>query len=201
MIAKLLRRVFAVFFVLLAIGLLIFFALPPLLIAHSNTPKADVIVNFSVDARSKAYHYIAWLYREGVAKKVVTVSSQVSHETYPADFVRDRLVALGVRPEDSQSLHVPILACRAEAMAETAKYLKSRGARSALIICQPEDSRHLGWVASRVLGREGIEVEIAYAPDDFKGITADWYSTHWKVQRFVDEAVNIGLDQFYSECR
>jgi len=201
MIGKILRRMLAILLVLLAAGILLFFALPPLLIASSDTPKADVILNFSVDPRSKADRYIAWLYREGVAPKVVTVSSQISHEAYPADFVRDHLVTLGIRPEDSQALRVPILACRAMIMAEMVKYLKSQGARSALVICQPEDSRHLGWVASRVFGREGLEVAVGYAPEDLAEITAGWYHTHWKVQRFVDEAVNVGLDQFYSECR
>ncbi|MGH9847736.1 MAG: hypothetical protein ACREEM_54295, partial [Blastocatellia bacterium] len=173
----------------------------PLLITASDTPKADVILNFSVDPRSKSDRYVAWLYREGVAPKVVTVSSQISHGAYPADFVRDHLVTLGVRSEDSLALHVPILACRALIMAEMAKYLKAQGARSALVICQPEDSRHLSWVASRIFGREGLEVAVAYAPEDLEEVTADWYYTHWKVQRFVYEAVNVSLDQFYSECR
>jgi hypothetical protein len=201
MIGKLFRRAAAVFLVILAFAGMLFFSLPPLLIAGSSTPKADVILNFALDSRSKADRYIAWLYREKVAPRVVTVSAQVSHEAFPADVMRERLVSLGIPAADSQSLRVAIPACRAMLLAETAKHLKAQGVRSALIICQPEDSRYLNWIASRVLGREGITAAVGYAPEDFEAITEDWYSSHWKVQRFVDEAMNLALDPFYSDCR
>jgi hypothetical protein len=201
MIARWLRRLFILAGALLAAGTAIFFALPAVLIVPSDTPKADVIVNYAIDPHSHADAYVAWLYRDGVARKVVTASTQVSHETFPGDFVRDHLIELGVRREDADSLHLPIVECRAAVLGELAKYLKSRGWQSVLLICQPEDSRNTARLARRIFAQEGLSVAVGYAPQDFEEIRADWWKTHWKVQRFVDEAMNVSLDTFYSECR
>src|SRR5262245_38467879 len=99
MIPKRIRSLILILFLFSGSIALIFFTLPLLLIAPSETPKSDVILDFSLDSRSMADKYIVWLYREGIARTVVTVSSQISHETYPADYARDHLVALGIKNE------------------------------------------------------------------------------------------------------
>ena len=82
MIARLLSRLFVIAGVMLALGLLAFFALPAALVAPSDTPKADVIVDFAIDMHSKSDSYVAWLYRDGVARKVVAVVSTDGYLLY-----------------------------------------------------------------------------------------------------------------------
>jgi hypothetical protein len=115
--------------------------------------------------------------------------------------VRDHLVTLGVKREDARSYHQPIYYCRVQSLVDLAKYLKSQGWRRVLIICKPENSRGFAWHGRRILGDEGIKVAVGYAPDDFNELTDEWWKTHWKVQRFVGEAINTSLDFFYPECR
>jgi hypothetical protein len=195
------RRALAALLLSVALGVVSFFALPVLLIAAPDTPESEVILNLCSDPRSKADRYIAWLYREGVARKVVSISAQIAHDAYPADFMRDHLVTLGVRREDSESLRTPIFDCRRLAMVEIAKFLQARGFKRALLICPPEDSRHFNWLAAQIRARDGIEIAVAYAPEDYEELTAGWYNSHGKVQRLVNQAMSVALDQFYSECR
>lgn len=201
MIAKLFVRFSFLLGGLFLAGLGIFFLLPPFLIIPSQTPKADAIIDLSIDPRSQSDQFIAWLYRDKVVRNVVTVSSQVAVDVYPADYVRDHLVSLGVDRENTHSLHLPILECRAQALAEITKFIQQKGWKSVLIICQPEDSWGYERLSSGILQPAGITYAIGYAPDDEREITTDWYRSHWKVQRFVDEALNSSVDLFYSQCR
>lgn len=179
----------------------LFFMTPTLLIANSETPKSDIIIDYSIDWRSKSGEYIAWLYREGVAPKILTASSQVAEGAFPSDNAREHLIHLGVKPDDVYSFHLPIVGCRAETFAVIAKFIKSQGWNRALIISRPEASRYVGVVGRRVMGREGLEVSVGYAPEDYLELTSDSWASHSKVQRLVDESMNIALDQFYPECR
>jgi hypothetical protein len=201
MIVRVFKRSMLSLLFLSGATVLIFFLSPTLLIASSETPKTDVILDFSIDWRSKSGEYIAWLYREKVAPKIITLSSQVAEGAFPSDNARDHLISLGVKPEDVYSYHLPIVGCRAEAFTEIAKYLNSQGLRRILIISRPESSRYIGVVGRRVFGREGLETWVGYAPEDYIELTSKSWASHWKVQRLVDESMNIALDQFYAECR
>jgi len=196
-----LRRALIALGLSLAACVALFFALPNLLIAPMDTPKSDVILHSSIDAHSKADEYVAGLYRQGVARKIVCVSTQVSWELYPADYAREHLISLGVPAEDVISLRLPIAPCVAVNVPTIVEFVKARGWKSALLITQPEDSRYAARLMRKHFEREGVALAVGYAPNDKEQLTRDWWRTHWKVQRFVGDAMNVTLDLFYSECR
>ncbi len=179
----------------------LFFSLPALLIGSSETAPSDVIVHLAIDAHSKGDDYVADLRRQSVAKNIVCVSSQVSCGVYPADYAREHLISLGVPAEDVTTVHLPIAPCGAVKIPMIVDHVKSRGWRSVLWVGHPEDSRHAARVARKFFEREGIGFKLSYAPEDKEELTRDWWRTHWKVQRFVGEAMAISLDLLYSECR
>lgn len=196
-----LRRVLIALGLSLAACVAVFFALPHLLIAPMETLKSDVILHGSISSHSKADEYIAGLYRQGVARKIVCVSAQVSRELYPADYAREHLISLGVPAEDVISMRLPIVPCAAVNLPTIVEFVKARGWKSALFITQPEDSRYAARLMRKYFGREGVALSVSYAPEDEEELTRNWWRTHWKVQRFVGDAMNVTLDLFYSECR
>lgn len=198
---KWLRRALIAMGLSLAGCVALFFALPKLMIAPASAPKSDVILHGSIDAHSKADEYVAGLYRQGVARKIVCVSTPVSWELYPADYARARLIALGVLPEDVISLRLPIVPCVAVNAPTIVEFVKARGWKSALLITQPEDSRYFARLMRKYFEREGVALAVGYAPEDEEQLTRNWWRTHWKVQRFVGDAMSATLDLFYSECR
>lgn len=196
-----LRRAFVSLVLFLAVCIAVFFALPRLLIAPMNAARSDVILHVAIDPHSKADDYVAHLYRQGMAGKIVCISSQVSWEVYPADYVREHVISLGAPAENVTTLHLPLVPCAGVAVPMIAEFVKARGWKSALLICQPEDSRYAGWMAGRIFEQAGIDLSVSYAPEDKEELMQAWWRTHWKVQRFVGKAMNIALDLFYSECR
>lgn len=196
-----LRRALISLCLLLAGCVVLFFALPKLLIAPANVAKSDVILHGSISTQSTADEYVADLYRQGVARKIVCVSSQVSWELYPGDYVREHLISLGVPAEDVISLRLPVVPCGAVNLPTVAEFVKAHGWRSALLITHPEDSRYAASVARRFFEREGVSTAVSYAPEDREELTRNWWRTHWKTQRMVGEAIGITLDLFYAECR
>src|SRR5215475_9540452 len=184
----------------LAICVAIFFALPNLLIAPANTAKSDVILHCSISPQSMADEYVADLYRRGLARKIVCISSQVSWELYPGDFARQHLISLGVPPEDVISMRLPTAPCFGANLPRVVEFVKANGWRSALLISHPEDSRYAARLTRRFFEREGVALAVSYAPKDREELTQDWWSTHWKTQRFVAEVMSVTLDLLYSEC-
>ncbi|HKQ79213.1 MAG TPA: hypothetical protein VJ810_36295 [Blastocatellia bacterium] len=185
----------------LAVCVALFFALPTLLIAPANATKSDVILHGAISPHSKADEYVADLYRMGIARKIVCVSSQVSWELYPGDYAREHLISLGVPSEDVISMRQPTVPCGAVNRPRVVEFVKANGWRSALIITHPEDSRYADRLNRRFFEREGIAVSVSYAPKDREELTQDWWRTHWKTQRMVGEVMSVTLDLFYSECR
>jgi hypothetical protein len=187
---------------LLAVGgVALFFALPSLLIAPSSVAKSDVILHGALSKHSAADKYVIDLYRQGMARKIVCVSSQISTDLYPGDYARDSLISQGVPAEDVISLRLPIAPCVGADLPKIVEFVKAGGWKSALYITYPEDSRYAGSLARRFFEREGIAFAVSYSPEDREELTRDWRRTHWKTQRMVGEAMIIAIDRFYSECR
>ncbi|HEU0172694.1 MAG TPA: hypothetical protein VFV58_00400 [Blastocatellia bacterium] len=193
--------------VLISLGLLaavcvaLFFALPALLIAPATVAKSDVIVHGAISKHSAADKYVIDLYRRGMARKILCVSSQVSQELYPSDYVRESLISQGVPAEDVISLRMPIEPCDGAYLAKLVEFVKANGWKSALYVTNPEDSRYSDNLARRIFEKEGVALSVSYSPEDREELTRNWWRTHWKTQRMVGEAMIIALDRFYSQCR
>ena len=193
--------------VLISLGLLaagcvaLFFALPALLIAPATVAKSDVILHGAISKHSAADKYVIDLYRQGVARKIVCVGSQVSWELYPSDYVRESLISQGVPAEDVISLRLPIEPCDGAYLTKILEFVKANGWKSALFVTLPEDSRYSDNLARKIFEREGVALSVGYSPEDREELTRSWWRTHWKTQRMVEEAMTFALDRFYSECR
>jgi hypothetical protein len=193
--------------VLIPLGLLaagcvaLFFALPSLLIAPAGVAKSDVILHCAISKHSAADKYVIDLYRRGVARKIVCVSSQISSDLYPSDYVRDSLISQGVPAEDVISLRLPLAPCGGAELPKIVEFVKANGWKSAMCVTHPEDSRYSGSLARRFFEREGVALSVGYSQEDSEELTRNWWRTHWKTQRMVGEAMTIVLDRFYSECR
>jgi hypothetical protein len=192
---------------LISLGLLavvcaaIFFTLPALLIAPASEAKSDVMLYDAISKHSTADKYVIDLYRRGVTRKIVCVGSQISHELYPSDYMRESLISQGLPAEDVISLRAPIAPCDGMYLAKLVEFVKSNGWRSALYVTYPEDSRYSGALARKYFEREGVTLTVSYSPEDRNELTRGWWRTHWKTQRIVGETMIIVLDRFYSECR
>lgn len=195
------RRALLSIFLIFVVLVSFFFALPKLLIGPMNLTPSDVILQISIDPHSFSDEYIVELYRQGIAKKIMCVSSQVSWDLYPADYAREHLISLGVPAEDVLSLRLPIAPCGAVNIPRIIEAVKSHGWKRALLITRPEDSRYDATLIHKYFEREGVVAAVSYAPKDKEELTQNWWRTHWKVQRFVGEAMNSTLDRFYAECR
>jgi hypothetical protein len=179
----------------------LFFALPTFLIAPASVAKSDVILHSAISKHSAADKYVLDLYRQGVARKIVCVGSQISRELYPGDYVRESLISQGVPAEDVISLRLPLAPCGGMHLPRIVEFVKANGWKSALYITHPEDSRYTNHLARRFFEREAIALAVSYSPEDREELTRSWWRTHWKTQRIVGEAMIITLDRFYSECR
>jgi hypothetical protein len=188
--------------VILATGCVaLFFALPALLIAPASVAKSDVILCGAISKHSAADKYVIDLYRQGMARKIICVSSQIAPELYPSDYARASLISQGARADDVVSLRVPLEPCSAPYLAKIVEFVKSNGWKSVLYVTHPEDSRYARRQARRFFEKDGVSIIVSYSPEDRNELMRDWRRTHWKTQRIVGEAMTVALDQFYSECR
>jgi hypothetical protein len=178
----------------------LFFSLPSLLIAPSGEAKSDVILYCAASSHSDD-KYVIDLYRRGFGRKIVCVSSQVSRELYPSDYMRESLISRGAPAEDVISLRLPLSPCGGVALTRIAEFVRANGWKSALYVSYPEESRYMSGLARKFFERDGLSVAVAYSPEDRYELTRNWSRTHWKAQRIFAEALTITLDRFYSECR
>jgi hypothetical protein len=111
------------------------------------------------------------------------------------------MISQGVPPEDVISLRLPLSPCGGAHLPRIVEFVKANGWKSALYITIPEDSRYSNVLARRFFEREGIALSVSYSPEEREELTRNWWRTHWKTQRMVDEAMIITLDRFYPECR
>jgi hypothetical protein len=193
--------------VLILLGLLasagvgLFFALPAMLIAPAVVAKSDVMLCDAISKHSAADKYVIDLYRRGMARKIVCVSSQISHDLYPSDYMRESLIAQGLPAEDVVSLRMEVAPCDGIYLSKIVEFVKANEWKSALYVTYPEDSRHAGAVARRLFEKEGLGLAVSYSPEDRNELTRGWWRTHWKAQRMFGEVMIVVLDRFYSECR
>jgi hypothetical protein len=181
--------------------LLGFFSLPWWLIAPTQTVQSDVILHLAVNDQSEGDEYVAELYRRGLARQIVCVSTPVAWQVYPADYARQHLIALGVPAENVQTFYLPFLDCRAEALAVIAGFVKQRGWRNVLMVVDPSVSGRNKRLAQPMFAREQISFAVTYAPRDRERLLEHWWREHWKTQRLIGEALDAVVDLFYAKCR
>jgi hypothetical protein len=172
----------------------------PLLFAPPDVAPADVIMHLAIEARLHGDEYVARLYAEGVARKVICASSQASWEVYPADYARAHLIELGVRADDISVLHFPITDCGGEVMPVLISRLKEQGAKSVLLVVDPTVTRFGRWRTRSRFQEAGINA-VTFAAEDRRAMLDRWWRTHWKAQRIVLTLMNSSLDLLYAPCR
>src|SRR5262245_45843049 len=159
---------------LLAAGCVaLFFALPSLMIAPASMAKSDVILHGAISKHSAADKHVIDLYRRGVARKIVCVSSQISTDLYPGDYVRDSLISEGIPAGDFISLRLPLSPCGGAQAPKIVEFVKANGWKSALWVTHPEDSRYSGSLARKFFEREGIALAVDYSQEDREELTRD----------------------------
>ncbi|MFN7948624.1 MAG: hypothetical protein U0Z53_24940 [Blastocatellia bacterium] len=194
------RRLALALLLLPLIALIIFFSLPGLLISEPRTTASDVIIHLAISPHSDADSYVASLYRQKVAGRILCVSSPISWEVYPADYARQHLIELGVPPEAVLTLHQPIAACEAQNLPRLVEFVSSNGWRTATLVVKPSDSRATARLVGRYFNRAGIATAVTYSPQDDESLKSGWWRTHWKAQQMIDAAANVALDALYPEC-
>lgn len=174
--------------------------LPLVLIVPSQTLVTDVILHMAISPQSDADEYVASLYRQRQAEKIVCISQPASWDVYPADFARQHLIALGVPAENVTVLHLPLADCRAQHLPLLIEIMQTNGWQSALLVSAAEESRFSLRLARRYFARAGLSVAITCSPREAAELRQAWWRTHWKVQRIVGSAAAVLLDTIYAEC-
>jgi hypothetical protein len=178
-----------------------FLALPWLMMIPAQPSPSDGLLHLAINHHSESNAYVAELYRQGLIRKVICVSSPIAREVYPADYARQYLIAQGVREEDVSALHLPVADCAGEVMPRLVEEVKARGWRSALLVVSPSSSRFTARLARRYFGAAGVSVAITYSPQDRQELLDWWWRTHWKARRIVSSGVSATLDLLYPQCR
>jgi hypothetical protein len=184
----------------LGIGVAAYFGLPWLLVGEANPMRADVIIHLAIGERANADDYAAELYRQGVARKIVCASTQVSCKVFGAEYARRRLISLGVPAEDVQVLPMPETACRAQLVAPIYNLMKEHGWQSMLWVVPPAGSRVTRRVVQPKFKSLGIAMDLTYPAHRREEFLDDWWRQHWKMQAMIMEVLNVTVDGFYPEC-
>lgn len=178
----------------------LFFLLPTLLIRPAETKRADVILHFAVRNGLETDKYVAELYQQGYAAQIVCLSEQLTWQVYPADFARDRLIALGVPAQNVTTLHLPRVDCAAELAPFLLQLLSQQKWKSVLLVGDPPASRSTNRVYARRFAKEQIDLSITYAPFDMEGYQGQWWRTHKPTQALVQQGVETIMDLLYPHC-
>ncbi|MEP7273550.1 MAG: hypothetical protein ABI882_18785 [Acidobacteriota bacterium] len=173
----------------------------PLLFAPANTARSDVILHLASDARLQGDEYVARLYKERLAARVVCASSQISWDVYPSDASCAHLIELGVPAEAVSVLHLPMTDCGAEVVPILIEDLRALGARSVLFVVDPTVTRYGEWRSRHRFAAAGIEARTTFAPQDREVMLDRWWRSHWKAQRIVGTLMNTTIDLLYAPCR
>ena len=155
----------------------------------------------AIDARLSGDEFVARLYSERLAPRVVCASSQASWDIYPADYAREHLIKLGVAAQDVTSLRLPMVECGAENRPIVIDYLKRNGWRKVLLVVDPSITRINRWSVVRTFRENGVDVAIAFDPNERTEMLRGWWRTHWKAQRVILGIMNSMLDMMYAKCR
>ena len=180
---------------------LFFFSLPWLLIRPSETMPSDVIFYSSSGDSVETNQYVAELYNQGLAKKVVCASGQIAWNTYPADFVREQLLQLGMLAEDVTTFHTPRVDCGADLVPMFLNLCKEQGWQRVLIVANPIASRATQRVWGNRFEQAHIQLAITYSPADREKLRGRWWRKHKQTQMVVQQGIETLVDLFYPHCR
>lgn len=197
---KILRSLTLALSVVVLFAVCLFFLLPWLLIRPSEEVKSDVIFYFGMSDKGATDLYVAELYRQGFGKQIVCLSGQITWQTYPGDFARDRLLRLGLPAADVMTFHLPRTACEAELAPVLLAYLKQQGWKRVLMVTNPPASRATHRVLSARLAPEQITLAVTYAPVDRDELRGSWWRDHRNTQKLVGTGIEVLADLFYPSC-
>lgn len=198
--AKYLRRVVLALLICLLSALLLFFSLPWLLIRPAETAPADVVLYFASGNTSDTERYVAELYQQGLAKKIVCLSRQITWQIFPADFAREHLLQRGLPAEAVTTFHLPRADCDAELGGLLRDFLQQQGWKRVLVVTTPIASRALNRTLSPSFTRAQISLSVTYAPADAEALRGQWWREHRKTQQVVQQGIETALDLFYPHC-
>lgn len=188
--------------VMVTLAGIVFVYLPNLLIVPAHTASADVILHFATSSRrGHADDYVAQLYQQKLAKKIVCISRNEACGVYPADDTRRRLLAMGVPAEDVLTLYLPYSDCVAPQMTRVIEMVKTNGWQQSLLVLSPMRSRVTGNIAAKYFQQAGLGLAITYSPQAAEEITTRWWSDHQKAQATTEAIISTFLDPLYPECR
>lgn len=197
---KWLRRVTGGLGVVAIFAVCLFFSLPWLLIRPAEVTPSDVILYVGFSDKVDTDLYVADLYRQGLGKQIVCLSKQITWNTYPADFARERLIKLGLPAADVLSFHLPRVACEAEQVPLLLTYLKQQGWQRVLIVTTPPTSRATHRVLASRFAQEQISLSITYAPVDRDELRGQWWRDHRNTQKLVGTGIEVLADLLYPSC-
>lgn len=188
--------------VLFAVAATVFVFLPKLLLVPANATPADVILHSATSSHgSEADDYVAQLYQQKLAKKIVCISRNESCGVYPADDSRRRLLERGIPAEDVLTLYLPRAECVAPSFPRMIEMAKANGWQHALLVVSPLRSRVTGNVATKYFQQAGLQLSVTYAPPSAQEITTRWWSDHQTAQNAIEALISTLLDPLYAECR
>jgi uncharacterized SAM-binding protein YcdF (DUF218 family) len=189
-------------FVIFAIAATVFAFLPKLLLAPANAIPADVILHSATSShRSEADDYVAQLYQQKLAKKIVCISRAESCGVYAADDSRRRLLERGIPAEDVLTLYLPRTECVAPSFPHMVEMAKANGWQRAMLIVAPLRSRVTGNIAMKYFQQAGMQLSVAYAPQAAQEITTRWWRDHQTAQNTIEALISTVIDPIYPECR
>ena len=176
--------------------------LPWLLVAPAQPTSADVILHFATSSqRTPADEYVAQLYQQKLAKKIVCISRAESCGVYPADDSRRRVLELGVPAEDVLTLYLPRAECVAPNLPRIVEMVKANGWQQSLLILSPTRSRVTGNIAAKYFQQAGLGLTISYSPQAYQEITTRGWRDHQTAQSTAEAIISLVLDPLYPECR
>lgn len=194
------RRAVTIISLCIVFPVLAFFSLPWLLIRPAETAPSDVILYFAYGDKPATNQYVAELYRQGLAKKIVCLSGQITWNTYPADFVREQLLQLGVPAADVTTLHLPRLECGADLAMILLNSLQQQGWKRVLVVANPITSRTTRRVLSPRFEQSQISLFITYSPAERAELSGQWWRKHTQTQMVVQQGIETMVDLLYPHC-
>ncbi len=184
----------------LALVVIVFFSLPWLLIAPPQTPPSDVILHYAIAPNTDADEYVAALYRQQVAQKIVCINLGSECGNY-TEYARQHLLELGVPAADVLTLPLPSVDCLAANLPRFTALAKAQGWQHSLLVLRPAVTRTDGRLAAKYFNRAGLHLAVTSAPGERANFTFLWWAKHETAQAMMDATVNGVLDQIYPECR
>jgi hypothetical protein len=193
------RAVITVSLATISFGLF-FFSLPWLLIRPPEPVPSDVILYLGSGDRSETNQYVVDLYHQGLAKKIVCASGQITWNTFPADFVREQLLQLGVPAADVTTFHTPRAECVTDVVSVFLNLFKQEGWQRVLVVVNPITSRTTQRVFGDQFAQAQINLAITYSPAERADLRGLWWRKHKQTQMVIQQAIETVMDLLYPRC-